>query len=66
MKPNDAELLARYQNYAKSSINNKLNGFDESSESQLEKSESFLVKALSSEISRMMKDSKISESEALQ
>lgn len=45
MKPEDADLLARYQNYAKSSINNKLNGFDEP-EAKLEKSESYLTKAL--------------------
>jgi hypothetical protein len=66
LKPNDAELLARYQNYAIASINNKLNGFDESSEALLEKSESYLAKALSREVSKLMKESNSSEQEAIE
>lgn len=65
MKPEDADLLARYQNYAKSSINNKLNGFDDP-EATLEKSESYLTKALQREILKLTSDKKLSEQEALE
>ena len=66
MKPQDAEILARYQNYAKSSINNNFNGFDDDSQASLEKSESYLAKALGREISKMTSGNQMSENEALE
>ena len=66
MKPQDAEILARYQNYAKSSIKSKICGFDGDSEALLEKSESYLAKALGREISKVASENNMSENEALE
>ena len=59
----DPEALAKYQNYCKSAVNQKLNSSNSSS-TTLEESESFLTAAFQREAQKLSKTQGISEQEA--
>jgi len=60
----DPEALAKYQNYCKSAVNQKLNSSN-SSPTSLEESESFLTAAFKREAQNIVKTQGVSQQEAM-